>query len=75
MEAHDIAQAISRWFPHRSTQGLIPCLVMWDLWWTKWHWGRFYPSTSVSLANSHSNSAPQSSSLIIQDWYYRANSG
>jgi hypothetical protein len=26
---------------------------MWDLWWTKWHWGRFSPSTSVSPANSH----------------------
>jgi hypothetical protein len=27
---------------------------MWDLWWTKWHWGRFSPSTSVSPANPHS---------------------
>jgi hypothetical protein len=27
---------------------------MWDLWWTKWHWGRFSPSTSVSPVNSHS---------------------
>jgi hypothetical protein len=27
---------------------------MWDLWWTKWHWGSFSPSTSVSPANSHS---------------------
>jgi hypothetical protein len=25
--------------------------VTWDLWWTKWHWARFSPSTSVSLAN------------------------
>jgi hypothetical protein len=24
---------------------------MWDLWWAKWHWGRFSP---VSPANSHS---------------------
>jgi hypothetical protein len=24
---------------------------MWDLWWKKWRWGRFSPSTSVSLAN------------------------
>jgi hypothetical protein len=22
---------------------------MWDLWWTKWHWGRFSLSTLVSL--------------------------
>jgi hypothetical protein len=28
--------------------------VMWDLWWTKWHWGRFSRSTSISSANSHS---------------------
>jgi hypothetical protein len=28
--------------------------VMWDLWCTKWHWGRFSQSTSVSAANSHS---------------------
>jgi hypothetical protein len=26
---------------------------MWDLWWEKWRWGRFSPSTSVSPANSH----------------------
>jgi hypothetical protein len=26
----------------------IPRQVMWDLWWTKWHWGRYSPSTSVS---------------------------
>jgi hypothetical protein len=26
---------------------------MWDLWWTKWRWGRFTPSTSVSPANLH----------------------
>jgi hypothetical protein len=27
---------------------------MWDLWWTKWRWGRFSPNASVSPANSHS---------------------
>jgi hypothetical protein len=26
---------------------------MWDLWWTKWRWGRFSPNTSVSRANLH----------------------
>jgi hypothetical protein len=26
---------------------------MWDLWWTKWHWGRISPSISVSPADSH----------------------
>jgi hypothetical protein len=28
-----------------------PGLVKWDLWWTKWRWRRFPPSTSVSPAN------------------------
>jgi tRNA A37 threonylcarbamoyltransferase TsaD len=27
---------------------------MWDLWWTKWRWGRISPSTSVSPANLNS---------------------
>jgi hypothetical protein len=27
---------------------------MWDLWWTKWRWGRFSPNYSVSPANLHS---------------------
>jgi hypothetical protein len=29
--------------------------VIWDLWWTKWHKGRFSPSTSLSPANSYYN--------------------
>jgi hypothetical protein len=43
--------------PWKKTHGcgldLIPGQVIWDLWWTKWHCGRFSLSTSVSLANSH----------------------
>jgi hypothetical protein len=28
---------------------------MWSLWWSKWHWGKFFsPSTSVSPANHNS---------------------
>jgi hypothetical protein len=38
---------------HRGGPGSKPSLVMWDLWWTKWRWGRFSPSTWVSLANLH----------------------
>jgi hypothetical protein len=34
--------------------GSNPGLVKWDLWWTKWRWGRFSPSTSVSPANLNS---------------------
>jgi hypothetical protein len=36
---------------HRGGQGSNLGLVTWDLWWTKWRWGRFSPSTSVSPAN------------------------
>jgi hypothetical protein len=39
---------------HRGGLGSSPGLVMWDLWWTKWRWGRFSPSISVSPANLHS---------------------
>jgi hypothetical protein len=28
--------------------------LMWDLWWNKWRWGRFSPSTSVFHTSSHS---------------------
>jgi hypothetical protein len=35
---------------------------MWDLWWTKWHWGRFSPRTSVSPANLQSTDC---STIII----------
>jgi hypothetical protein len=38
-----IAQAVSRWLAsHRSGPGSNPGRVMWDLWWTKWRWGRFF---------------------------------
>jgi hypothetical protein len=49
-----IAQAVSRWLPNAAARGSSPGLVMWNLWWTKWRWGRFSPSTSVSPANLHS---------------------
>jgi hypothetical protein len=48
-----IAQAVSRWLPTAAAPGSNPGLVKWDLWWTKWLWGRFSPSTSVSPANLH----------------------
>jgi hypothetical protein len=41
---------------HRGSLGSIPDQVMWHLWWTKWHWRRFSPSTSISPANSYSTS-------------------
>jgi hypothetical protein len=48
-----IAQAVSRWLPIAVAR-VPPVQVMWDLWWTKWHWGRFSASTAVSPTNHHS---------------------
>jgi hypothetical protein len=41
---------------HREESGLIPGHSLWDLWWTKWHWNRFSPSTSC--CQYHSINAP-----------------
>jgi hypothetical protein len=46
-----IVQAVSRRLPTAAAR--VPSQDIWDLWWTKWHWGRFSPSTLVSPANSH----------------------
>jgi hypothetical protein len=45
-----IAQALAS---HRGCPGSSPGLVMWDLWWTKWRWGRFSQSTSAYPDNLH----------------------
>jgi hypothetical protein len=56
-------QLKDRTYPsHRGGTASGPGQVMWDLWWTRWHWGKFSPSISVSLANSHSTDC---STLII----------
>jgi hypothetical protein len=41
---------------------------MWDFMVNKWRWGRFYPSTSVSLANLHSTNC-STINVIIWGWY------
>jgi hypothetical protein len=50
---HAIAQVVSCWLPTAVNRVHI-WAGMWGLWWTKWHWGRFFPSTLVSPANHHS---------------------
>jgi hypothetical protein len=60
-----IAQAVSCRLPTAATR--VRAQVTWDLWWTKWHWGRFSPSTSVSPANFHSTDC--STFIIIRGWY------
>jgi hypothetical protein len=56
LSPHFTAKNISHSFLRisRGDPGSIPGLVKWGLWWTKWRWGRFSPSTSVSPANIHS---------------------
>jgi hypothetical protein len=46
---------------------------MWDLWWTKWRWDRFFPITSVSPANIHSTnfSTITLTYHFIRGWYNR----
>jgi hypothetical protein len=41
---------------------------MWGLWWTKWHWGRFSKSTSISPVNHSTNF---SIIIITRGWYNR----
>jgi hypothetical protein len=41
---------------------------MWDLWWKKWRWGRFSPSTSVSPANLHSTSFSTITIITYHPW-------
>jgi hypothetical protein len=40
-------QVVSRWLRTAATR--VRGQVMWDLWWTKWHW-RFSPNTTASPA-------------------------
>jgi hypothetical protein len=48
---------------------------MWDLWWTKWHWGMFSPSTSVSPANPHSTNCSITIIIYHPGLVQQANNG
>jgi hypothetical protein len=50
---------------------------MWDLWWTKLHWGRFPPSTSASLVYFHFTDCSTFIIIIIiiRGWYNRSING
>jgi hypothetical protein len=52
---------------------------MWDLWWIKWHWDRFfsdffgfpqsiYHSTAANMSANGSSSDTQSHPIIINQW-------
>jgi hypothetical protein len=49
---------------HIGLQDLSKGQVMWDLWWTKWHWGRVHQDASVSSAN---HSTDSTTLIIIQN--------
>jgi hypothetical protein len=57
---------------HRGGPGSRPG-SMWGLWWTKGHWDRFSPSTSVPLANHHSTNF--SIIIITRGWHNRTIGG
>jgi hypothetical protein len=39
--ARAMAQAVSRWPLTAEARGRAQ-VCMWDLWWTKWYWDRFF---------------------------------
>jgi hypothetical protein len=53
-----MAQAVSRRPLTVETRVRSRGQSTWDLWWTKWHWDRFSPSTSVFPSQFHSTGAP-----------------
>jgi hypothetical protein len=67
LQGRAVAQAVNRWLPTAAAPVRVRA-GMWGLWWTKWHWGRLSPSTSVSPAN-HSNNF--SIIIITRDWHNR----
>jgi hypothetical protein len=59
---------------HRDNPGSNPGQVMWDLWWTKWHWGMFLRVLRFPVPILIPPTAPHSSS-ITPGWYSRPNNG
>jgi hypothetical protein len=68
---HAIAQAVSRWLPTAAAR-VWSCGI---LWWTKWRWGGFSPSTSVSPANLHSTNCSTITLIYHLGLVYWARSG
>jgi hypothetical protein len=66
-----VAQAVSCWLPTAAARVRV-WAGMWGLCWTKRHWGRFSPSTSVSPANHSTNF---SIIIITRGWHNTPISG
>jgi hypothetical protein len=69
--ARSIAAVRTKLASHRGGPGSRSG-SMWGLWWTKRHWGRFSPSTSVSPANYSTNFSIM---IITRGWHNRPLSG
>jgi hypothetical protein len=67
-EGRAVAQAVTRWLPTAATRVRVRA-SMWGSWWTKRHWGRFSPRTSVSPASHHSTNF--SITIIARGWNNR----
>jgi hypothetical protein len=67
---------ISGWLP-TAAESVRSCQVMCVLWWTKWHLGRFSPSTLASPTNSRSTNCstfinhPASEAISSRHWQRR----
>jgi len=62
LKDYAMSQAIRRRPVTAETRIWLRGPSMWDLWCTKWHWNRSFPSTSVLICQYHSTNAPWSSS-------------
>jgi hypothetical protein len=66
-----VTQAVSRWLPTAAARVRVRTAYG-GLWWTKRHWGRLSPSTSVFPAN---HSTTSSIIIITRGWHNRPISG
>jgi hypothetical protein len=64
-------QAFSR--QHPTVEFRVRSLVLWDFWWTMWHWERYSSRTSVSPANSHSTALIYHPGPVQHPHYWPAN--
>jgi hypothetical protein len=73
LKGRAVAQADSRRLLTAACSN--PGQVIWDLWWSKWHCGRFSPSTSVSAVTHSTDCSTLIITCIIRGWYKRPNGG
>jgi hypothetical protein len=57
-EGRAMAQAVSRRPLTTEARVRSQFKSMWDLWWTKWQWNRFFSELSVFPCRFHSTGAP-----------------